>query len=581
MQPRLIPIVFYPEIVSENNHIAKDFVFCEKFENDICILMSEGYQFLSLKEIVKFRNEATNSDEKRICLVLWGGYIGQFENAFGIIARYNVHVDFIIATDLVGMGSYPGIDNFIPHFGWSQANQMKNSGLVDIYTFLHPFDKGKELEKVLLKKINLIKSNVPNSFPETAFCINADDEAFDLQTLKKLNIKLYLSPYYKNYTIENIKSGYTPYINISQEENILDTIDAFTCTTNTMLNKDKSIASSKGNVDIIAQSLNTESIMLRINNEPMIKNYLRHAFPLGVLASHRKDRAELVVLNNYIDIVFLPWLNCFDYDNHLYTCWPELSCNKISRECIRYANTSLPDIIISGLKSGYYSDVTLDSYYIPGKYGYNSQHFSHCALVYGFNSQKMIFKTLTYSQKGKYEFLNIAVTDFAKACDNEYADVVYLLKNNDRNIIKYDINFLKRKLIDYIGSVYEFGNDTKYHKYNKEQLVNFSACEFFPKYIENFAIKHQYIDTILLYSFLEHKRCMGWRINYIAQKENLKSIDYKSFEIYSRKMFEIVLNMSVKFNLIKECSTLKKIITYLNDINSLELKTLQKLVEEI
>ena len=135
--------------------------------------------------------------------------------------------------------------------------------------------------------------------------------------------------------------------------------------------------------------------------------------------------------------------------------------------------------------------------------------------------------------------------------------------------------------MNYIESVYEYNNDTKYYKYNKNHLVNYAACMFFPKHLESQVSTNHYIDTIMIYSFLEHKQCMGWRINYIAQKENLENIDYKNYENYSRKMFEIVLNMSIKYNIAKEEKVLKQIVAYLNDINALELKVLKKLIKEI
>jgi len=56
-------------------------------------------------------------------------------------------VDIFIATDLVGLNTYPGIENFIPHFSWEQANEMHRSGLVDIYAFWHPFDEKKQTKK--------------------------------------------------------------------------------------------------------------------------------------------------------------------------------------------------------------------------------------------------------------------------------------------------------------------------------------------------------------------------------------------------------------------------------------------------
>ena len=67
----------------------------------------------------------------------------------------------------------------------------------------------------------------------------------------------------------------------------------------------------------------------------------------------------MIVLNNYIDVVFRPWYHFFDYDNHLYLSWPELICNRIMGDFFRELNINIADCVVSGLKAGYYSALPL------------------------------------------------------------------------------------------------------------------------------------------------------------------------------------------------------------------------------
>ena len=120
-----------------------------------------------------------------------------------------------------------------------------------------------------------------------------------------------------------------------------------------------------------------------IDKNPLIKNYQRHAFPLSVLAADRKDKAEMFVLNEYIDVVFRPWYHYFDYDNHLYDSWDCITCCRLNRETIMVNKINVVDCVLNGLNMGYYSDLWLDTYYIPGKPDYGSLHLSHGLLVYG------------------------------------------------------------------------------------------------------------------------------------------------------------------------------------------------------
>mgnify|MGYP001278528829 CR=1 FL=1 len=54
------------------------------------------------------------------------------------------------------------------------------------------------------------------------------------------------------------------------------------------------------------------------------------------------------------------------------------------------------DCVLNGLNMGYYSDLWLDTYYIPGKPDYGSLHLSHGLLVYGYDKTANKFTTLTY-----------------------------------------------------------------------------------------------------------------------------------------------------------------------------------------
>ena len=62
-----------------------------------------------------------------------------------------------------------------------------------------------------------------------------------------------------------------------------------------------------------------ESAILPIDENPQAKNLLRHAIPLSVIGATSKDKAEVIVLDNYIDVVFGPWYHFFDYET-TFTC---------------------------------------------------------------------------------------------------------------------------------------------------------------------------------------------------------------------------------------------------------------------
>jgi hypothetical protein len=173
---------------------------------------------------------------------------------------------------------------------------------------------------------------------------------------------------------------------------------------------------------------------------------LRHAIPLSVIGVTRKDKAEMIVLNNYIDVVFRPWYHFFDYDNHLYLSWPELICNRIMGDFFRELNINIADCVVSGLKAGYYSDLWLDAYYIPGKGMYQKMHLAHNILIYGYSKDDNIFLAISYTDSGHYDRLRIKPENLIRACLNEYFISIQLIKNNPEATVDYNDALITDKL---------------------------------------------------------------------------------------------------------------------------------------
>ena len=99
-------------------------VYIDKFKDDIKTLISEGYSFLSLSDILLTKATEKTVATKCICIVFFGGYRNHYELAFPIIKELNIHVDMFIATDLMGLFEYPGLPSFAPHYSWQEADEM-------------------------------------------------------------------------------------------------------------------------------------------------------------------------------------------------------------------------------------------------------------------------------------------------------------------------------------------------------------------------------------------------------------------------------------------------------------------------
>lgn len=566
----LCPIIVYTSFKSFDNGKMANCTSIVKFESDMKKLIDNGYEAISLAQINECRKSKKSLPNKSFCIVFLGGYIDNYSIAYPVIKKLGLHVDIFIATDLVGLNTYPGIENFIPHFSWEQANEMHRSGLVDIYAFWHPFDEKKaDKEAVIREKIHQIASNIENSDPKVAFYIganNVEDENKIMEIFRDIGISLNLIGYLFT-TQERLNNGILPYIGINHESNIFDIIDSYTETCYSLIKREESIIAQN---DCIKWSGNDyESVLLPIDKNPLIKNYQRHAFPLSVLAADRKDKAEMFVLNEYIDVVFRPWYHYFDYDNHLYDSWDCITCCRLNRETIMVNKINVVDCVLNGLNMGYYSDLWLDTYYIPGKPDYGSLHLSHGLLVYGYDKTANKFTTLTYTQRGQYERLDVAPDDILRACSNDYFLWLNLFKSNKCSQVNYRKDMLIKKLKKYINSDYDLDN-TKYNKYDSNQLCNFKACQAFPDYIYSIGIKEKKIYLVALYGFIEHKKCMAWRLDFIAKHENVEKQKIHEFLNYTNAMHRILLNLGLKYNSTKKDKILQHIVDIASEMNNKE-----------
>lgn len=101
----------------------------EKLEEDICQLLDAGYTFISSADFYKAQAEGTDLPEKPVILTFDDGYENNYTVAYPILKKYNVKADIFVVTDYMGVTPAGGT----PHFGWEEAKEMEESGLVDIY----------------------------------------------------------------------------------------------------------------------------------------------------------------------------------------------------------------------------------------------------------------------------------------------------------------------------------------------------------------------------------------------------------------------------------------------------------------
>ena len=128
-----IPILLYHDFVTTVPDSDPDnFNYIntpQSYEENIKVLLENGYKFISFQELSDARNGKIKLPEKPILVTFDDGYYSNYEYIFPILKKYNVKASIFIVTDKIGKE----IDGK-KYLNWDQCAVMQDSGLVEIFS---------------------------------------------------------------------------------------------------------------------------------------------------------------------------------------------------------------------------------------------------------------------------------------------------------------------------------------------------------------------------------------------------------------------------------------------------------------
>ena len=128
-----IPILLYHDfvaIVPDSDPDNFNYINTpQSYEENIKVLLENGYTFISFQELNDANNGKINLPEKPILVTLDDGYYSNYEYIFPILKKYNVKASIFIVTDKIGKE----IDGK-KYLSWEQCIEMQDSGLVEIFS---------------------------------------------------------------------------------------------------------------------------------------------------------------------------------------------------------------------------------------------------------------------------------------------------------------------------------------------------------------------------------------------------------------------------------------------------------------
>ena len=164
-----------------------------------------------------------------------------------------------------------------------------------------------------------------------------------------------------------------------------------------------------------------ESAVLPLNEDPPVSGYLRHAFLFSILAT---DDLYLPWLfgGNYTQLVFdrdpdwmpLDFYSPLGYSGTGFAC-PFLDTQWIGRSLIGGSSGSVVPFLIESIDDGYYARMTVDEFYLPGRFSYRRRHFLHSLLVHGYDRGRGLFRVAGYLENGEYGSSRVTFTELEAA----------------------------------------------------------------------------------------------------------------------------------------------------------------------
>lgn len=127
-----IPILLYHDFVKVVPDNLFDYNYIntkESFEENIKVLLENGYTFMSFKELNDAYNKKIELPRKPILLTFDDGYYSNYKDIYPILKKYNIKSSIFIVTDNMGKKV-----NGKKYLSWEQCKVMQDSDLVEIFS---------------------------------------------------------------------------------------------------------------------------------------------------------------------------------------------------------------------------------------------------------------------------------------------------------------------------------------------------------------------------------------------------------------------------------------------------------------
>lgn len=232
--------------------------------------------------------------------------------------------------------------------------------------------------------------------------------------------------------------------------------------------------------------------------------------------------------------------------------------------------TVFSDYIEHMIQKGYALEACLDRYYFKFSSLYNSTHYIHSTLIYGFDTEKREIYVADFWDNGKYDQKVVSYDEINASLNNNWLINIFSLEDG-----QYTFNpvLMKQSFEDYLHS------EDSFHKfvfsgraYNKTAIFGLKYYDYLMDRLNR--QDNTKIDFRLFHILYDHKVLMSHRLKYLESinfrdAQILASLKEKNEKLTRHSL--ILRNRVLKYNLNSSATLLDQI-----KISVTELKTLDR-----
>lgn len=140
-----VPIIMYHSLAGNYGDTSID---ATAFESDLQFLQEQGFQSVTLSQLIDFVHRGIPLPEKPIVLSFDDGYYNNYALGLPLAEKYNMPIVVsVIGKDTERWSQNPSPDLPHGHLSWTEIREMVNSGFVEIanHTWnLHKHENGRK-----------------------------------------------------------------------------------------------------------------------------------------------------------------------------------------------------------------------------------------------------------------------------------------------------------------------------------------------------------------------------------------------------------------------------------------------------